>query len=53
MGACREPVVTVLIAIGTYAGYNLPAVIQFSTAAVMPTYSFWLFLSGEVHVEMI
>lgn len=53
MGACREPGVTVLIAVGTYVGYNLSAVIQFSMAAVMPTYSFWLLLSGEMHFEMI
>lgn len=53
MGACREPGVTVLIAIGTYVGYNSSAVIQFSMAAVMPTYSFWLLLSGEMHFEMI
>ena len=53
VGACREPGVTVLIAISTYASYSLSAVIQFSMAAVMPTYSFWLFLSGEMHFEMI
>lgn len=44
---------TVLIAIGAYADYNLPEVIQFSMAAVMPTYSFRPFLYGEMHFEMI
>lgn len=47
-----SPGVTVLIAVVHMLITICLQVIQFSIAAVVPTYSFWFFLSGEMHCEM-
>lgn len=52
MGGCQELGLTVLTAIGSHM-LRTSRLWWFSTAAVVPTYSFCLFWSGEMHFEMI